>query len=524
MGSRVRGLDWSCTPLGPPPQWPGHLQVAATLCLSSHQPAHLWWGPELTVLYNDACIPFLGRHPDGLGRPAREVWEDIWGHVEPLIGQVFHSSRPTWIEELPRPGQGRLSLHVSPVPGPTGTVAGVFCICHPTPGPPTWAAMQRADQELERLREADRQKDAFLATLAHELRNPLAPICNAVQIMRLCGTTDPELSRAQGIIERQTQQLVRLVEDLMEISRISRGRIQLQLQRMDLRDAITTAVEASRSLIDAAGHELVLKLPPAPLPVDGDPARLSQIFANLLNNAAKYTPEPGRIELSVQVTGPVIEVRVADTGVGIPREMLGRIFDMFAQVEPCGRHTQGGLGIGLTVAQQLARLHGGGIEAHSDGERRGSTFIVHLPLLQADPREAPPGAQTPDISLRRTTPRRVLIADDSADTAETLGVLLRMAGHTVHTVRDGLAAVQGIGEHAPDVVLLDIGMPGLSGYEAAERIRALPQGGRILLIALTGWGQDADRERAAQAGFDYHLTKPADPQLLERMLGDCGPE
>jgi CheY-like chemotaxis protein len=381
---------------------------------------------------------------------------------------------------------------------------------------------QRASRELTALREADRQKDAFLATLAHELRNPLAPIRNAVQIMR--GAAEPELGHARGIIERQTEQLVRLVDDLMEISRIGRGRIHLQLQRVELASAIAMAVEASRSLIDSGGHTLSVELPAHPLPVEGDSTRLSQIFANLLNNAAKYTPPGGHIRLVAQARGGEAVVSVADTGVGIPAHMLARIFDLFAQVDASAEHTQGGLGIGLTVAQQLALLHGGRIEAASEGQDRGSVFTVHLPLQPAreeDPRSGEQGSGDPHT--RPGAARRVLVVDDNADAAESLCILLQMAGHTVCTAGDGLAAVRLAQEFQPDVVLLDIGMPGINGYEAAARIRALPEGGHIQLIALTGWGQDSDRQKAAAAGFDYHLTKPADPELVERILAEGPP-
>jgi len=536
MGAKLRAFDWSRTPLGPPQLWPQNLILTAGICLSCRFPTHIWWGPDLIVLYNDEYIRLLGpsRHPAVLGRSAREVWAEKWDRIGPVIGKVLATGRPSWAEDLPagfaaRQAQMHIGFTVSPVFGGEGVVEGLFCsysesseILEARAVIERSAALEEMVREaqgraleVDVLRAADRQKDEFLATLAHELRSPLAPIRTAVQIMRIRSPSDPELSNARDIIERQTRQLVHLVDDLLEVSQIGRGRIHLQLQRVDLASAIATAVEASRSLIDAAGHTLVVKLPEEPLPVDGDPTRLSQIFANLLNNAAKYTPAQGRIELNAQVAGAEVAVRVTDTGIGIPHAMLGRIFDMFAQVDASHERTQGGLGIGLTLAQQLVQLHGGRIEAHSEGEQCGSTFTVHLPRSRE---QEETGAGAVDPVARSCVPRRVLVADDNSDAAESLSVLLQLAGHEVRTASDGLKAVQVAEQFQPEVVLLDIGMPEMNGYEAAARIRALPQGQSILLLALTGWGQDSDRQRAEAAGFDYHLTKPADPELLERLL------
>jgi signal transduction histidine kinase len=419
-------------------------------------------------------------------------------------------------------GEASVRFSLSPVFGREGGVDGLFCTCiessEITEARALTARAVALGSEVDALREADRQKDEFLATLAHELRSPLAPISNAVRIMRLRSPSDPELKQARDIIERQTQHLVRLVDDLLEISRIGRGHIQLQLQRVDLASAIATAVEASRSLIDAAEHTLNVVLPQQPLYVDGDPTRLSQFFANLLNNAAKYTPTRGLIELTAQSDAGDVAVRVTDTGIGIPREMLGRIFEMFAQGDVSLERRQGGLGIGLTVAQQLAQLHGGRIEAHSEGAHRGSTFTVHLPLVRGQEQESESSRASADPGGTAKVPRRVLIADDDADSTETLRVLLQMAGHEVRTASNGQKAVEAAEQFHPDVALLDIGMPELNGYEVAARIRAQPDGRSVLLLALTGWGQDTDRQRAADAGFDHHITKPADLEMLERIL------
>jgi len=367
----------------------------------------------------------------------------------------------------------------------------------------------------EALKEADRRKDEFLATLAHELRNPLAPIASAVHYLQLKGAADPDVRNAYAIIERQTRHLARLVDDLMDVSRISRGRIQLQREQVNMADVVAHAVEASRSLIENARHTLELSVPDTPLYVEGDPVRLTQIVGNLLNNAAKYTPPGGRIELHVESTEHEVYVRVRDTGIGMSKETLGRIFEMFTQADGSSERARGGLGIGLALSQRLARLHGGFIEAYSEGEGRGSTFTFRLPRQEADTIEPTvPAAPT----RAATTSRRVLAADDNVDAAESLAALLQAFGHIVQTAHDGVEAVQAAQRFHPEVAFLDIGMPRLDGYEVARRIRALPGGESVRLIALTGWGQEEDRQRARDAGFDHHLTKPVDPAALQRLL------
>lgn len=367
------------------------------------------------------------------------------------------------------------------------------------------------------LRDADQRKDEFLATLAHELRNPLAPIRNALQILRL--STDPEVhEQSRSLMQRQLDQIVRLVDDLLDVSRISTGKLELRKEQVNLKEVVTSAAEASRPLIDRMGHTLAITIPKQTLTVDADPARLGQVFVNLLNNAAKYMDRGGRIWLAVERQGSDVLVSVKDTGVGIATDQLTGIFQMFSQVQSSLGRSQGGLGIGLTLVKRLVELHGGRIEPHSDGPGKGSEFVVRLPLVveasgplahvEGD------GDKAPKSSLR------ILIVDDNRDSADSLGMLLRIMGNDIRTADDGAKGVQMAGEFRPDVVLMDIGLPKLNGYQACRSIREQEWGKRMVLIAVTGWGQDEDRRRSHEAGFDHHMVKPVAPQALIKLLAD----
>jgi PAS domain S-box-containing protein len=366
------------------------------------------------------------------------------------------------------------------------------------------------------LREADRRKDEFLAILAHELRNPLAPIRNSLHIFRLTSQHDPNAERLGEMVERQVNHLVRLVDDLMEISRITRGKIELRKEPVELADIVRSAVETSRPFIEAAGHQLALAIPPEALTLEGDAVRLAQVFANLLNNAAKYTEPRGQISLTVRRQDQWAAVSVRDTGTGIPPEMLPRVFELFAQFDRRTDRAQGGLGIGLTLVKNLVEMHGGHVTAHSEGLGRGSEFTVLLPLAAAG-RAAAVG-RTATIPAPVLSPRRILVVDDSRDAAESLGMLLQLLGADVHIVSSGPEALEALTTYKPAVVLLDIGMPGMDGHEVARRIRQQPQFQNVTLIALTGWGQEEDRRRSQAAGFDYHLIKPADVSALQTLL------
>jgi PAS domain S-box-containing protein len=368
-----------------------------------------------------------------------------------------------------------------------------------------------------RLQEADRRKDEFLATLAHELRNPLAPIRNALQIMRL--TDDLAMnSNARGIIERQLQQMVHLVDDLLDVSRITQGKVELRRENVDVVTAVQTAIETSRPLIDGGRHELTVRLPALrTLIVDADITRLCQIVANLLNNAAKYTPEGGQIEVAAGSEGDRALISVKDSGVGIPPEMLPRVFEMFAQVDRSLDRSQGGLGIGLALVKRLVEMHGGSVEAHSEGQGSGCQFVVRLPLVQgaaAAPQSAP--AATPEAEPGNEI--RVLVVDDNVDHAESLSQVLRILGYATRTAHDGISALRLAESYRPHAAVLDIGLPDKSGVEVARAIRTQSWGRDMLLIALSGWGQEEDRRRTREAGFDHHFVKPLDMDALTDLL------
>jgi PAS domain S-box-containing protein len=374
-------------------------------------------------------------------------------------------------------------------------------------------------------REAHRRKDEFLATLAHELRNPLAPIRNALALLRIAGDEPQRRDEARALMERQMRQMVRLIEDLLDISRITRGKIELRREQVLLAEVVRSAVESSRPLIDAARHSLTVTLPPAPVLLDADPTRLAQALINLLNNAAKYTEPGGAIGLTATVAEggdgdprSRVEIRVRDTGIGIPRELLPRVFEMFTQVDRSLARSQGGLGIGLSLVKGLVELHGGTVEAHSEGLGKGSMFMIRLPLpAQQPPVTAALVTATGNGSSGR---QRVLVVDDNTDAAESLALLLNILGYEARAAHDGSAALEEARRFRPEAVLLDIGMPGMDGYELARRMRRLPDMSGALLVAMTGWGQDDDRRRSREAGIDYHLVKPVDVAALQPLLAE----
>ena len=366
------------------------------------------------------------------------------------------------------------------------------------------------------LKEADRRKDEFLATLAHELRNPLAPVRNAVEVLRMKGPDIPELHWARDIIDRQTQAMTRLIDDLMDISRINQGKIELKREQIQLAKIVQGAVETSRPLIEEMGHTLTVTLPPVRVIVDADLTRLAQVFLNLLNNAAKYTERGGRIDLRADLQGSDVVVSVADTGIGIPADKLPTLFEMFSQVEVALSRSQGGLGIGLCLVKRLVEMHSGSVEAKSGGPGQGSEFVVRLPIVveQTYPRQASDDGD----KAQPTSDLRILVVDDNRDAAESLAMLLKMMGNNIHTAYDGEEAVAAAGKFRPHVVRCDIGLPKLNGYEACRQMKAQAWEKKMILIAVTGWGQDDDRRKSQEAGFDHHMVKPVDPQALMKLL------
>jgi PAS domain S-box-containing protein len=366
----------------------------------------------------------------------------------------------------------------------------------------------------EQLLAADRRKDEFLATLAHELRNPLAPIRSGLEIWRLSRGDSEVTNQARDMMERQVEQMVRLVDDLLDLSRISRGTIELRKQRIDLEKIIQQSVETSRPVIEQVGHHLTIDMPPGALYVNADPVRMAQVFSNILNNAAKYTEPGGTIRLTVRQQEDAAIVSIEDDGIGIPSHLLPSVFDMFTQVDRNLERSQGGLGIGLSIVKRLVEMHGGSVEARSDGKGRGSEFMVRLPIVLSV--ALPP--TTVETPARSSSRRRVLVVDDNRDAASSLAMLLRLMGNEVKTAFDGLEALEVATTFRPDLILLDIGMPKMNGYETAEQIRNRPWGQQIVLAALTGWGQDEDRRKSHDAGFDVHLVKPVQIETLQELL------
>jgi len=379
---------------------------------------------------------------------------------------------------------------------------------------------------LEALRQADKQKDEFLATLSHELRNPLAPIRNALHVLRLAGADDQTRARVIDTMERQTGNVIRLVDDLLELSRINQGRIELRKERVKLSAVVRSALESSAPLVEAAGHELIVAEPAEPLLLYADPVRLMQVISNLLNNAARYTERGGRIVLTARAEDGEAVISVRDTGIGIAPEMLSRIFDMFVQGDPGRDRARQGLGIGLTLVKRLVELHDGRVEARSEGAGTGSEFVVRLPAFvdQRVPRATPPLAPAREGERRRNDLIRfkIMVVDDHHDAADSLATLLRLLGHQVRVAYDGASALETATLFRPQVALLDIGMPGMDGFELATRLRREPALEQILMIALTGYGRDEDRQRSRDAGFNAHLVKPVDIATLNALVAQFG--
>lgn len=406
-------------------------------------------------------------------------------------------------------GSRRIALaHANPFHDEGGRVAGAVNVL---------VDITDRKQAEDVLREGDRRKSEFLALLAHELRNPLAPFRNGLEILRLA-THDPvTVEQARSLMERQLAQMVRLIDDLLDVSRITNGKVELRRERFDVTAAVQDAVETSRPLLDGAGHQLEVILPPRPVFVDADRTRLAQVFANLLNNSAKYTEPGGHVRLAVERQGSDVVVTVRDDGIGIPPDRLPGVFEMFTQVEPSLERSHGGLGIGLSLVRGLVEMHGGTVEARSAGPGRGSEFAVRLPAAASHVR---PRRRDGDAvqDAQPQAAHRILVVDDNRDSALSLAMMLGIMGHETRTAYDGQEGVEAAESFRPDVALFDIGLPRLNGYDACRRIREQPWGRTVVLIALTGWGQKEDKARSKEAGFNFHMVKPVDPAALERLL------
>ena len=439
---------------------------------------------------------------DVIGRPMGEViGEGQLAQIRPYIDRVLAGEHVTYEREVEYPAVGRRWANVRFAPAPGGTWVAVITDIH-----------ERKQMEAA-LQEADRRKDQFIATLAHELRNPLAPIRTAVTILGRESAAEPDLAWSRGVIERQVEHMSRMVDDLLDVARVSSGKLLLRRQRVTAGAVVAAALETSRPALDAAGHRLVTRLPAEQAALDADLTRLAQVLSNLLNNAAKYTPPGGAIELRAETASGEVLFTVLDNGIGFPPERAQQIFEPFSQIAPAEQSATG-LGIGLSLVRGLVELHGGSVRAVSEGPGRGSRFEVRLPLA-ASAEPAAPRARAVDVAAPLGV--RVLIADDNRDAADTLCRLLALYGYEVRSVYDGDAALDVCESFRPHVAVLDIGMPLKSGYDVARELRAR-YGAGIRLVALTGWGTDADVQRARDAGFDHHLTKPVDPQDLNAVI------
>ncbi len=472
-----------------------------------------WCSRDLTYLWvSKPYADWLGLKPEKLvGRSIQEVMGPAgFEKIRPHVLQVLEGHEVRYEEELDYPSVGPRWVSAIYTPTydgdtvPTGWIGVILDIDQ----------RKRAEDALLL---ADRRNDEYLATLAHELRNPLAPIRNSLQILRLKSPAEPTLETARDMIDRNVQQMVRLIDDLLDVSRITGGTLLLRRERVDLAAALRQAVEMSDPLIQSSAHRLIVTLPAEPIHLSADQTRLAQIFGNLLNNAAKYTEDGGTIRLSAKLDGREVVVTVADNGAGIPPEHLPHLFEKFTRRSAQTERSRDGLGIGLSLVRGLVALHGGSVTAHSEGDGKGSSFVVRLPI--ADSSEPRPEAADP---IRKTSgppvSHRILVVDDNRDSVVSLAQMLELMGHRVHTAEDGLAAVETAALVQPNVVLLDIGMPKLNGHAAARQIRSGPGGGEVTLVALTGWGQKEDKRMAAEAGFDHHLTKPVDPAVLKDLL------
>lgn len=450
---------------------------------------------------------------DAAGRTIREMVPGHDDHWFEIFGRIVRTGEPVRVLDEAKAMGRWFDVYATRAGGPgSRNVAVLFTDV---------TERKLADEGLRRLAaelaESDRRKTEFLATLAHELRNPLAPVRNGLHVMKLAASNPLAVEKTREMMERQVTHIVRLIDDLLDIARVSTGKVDLKKERVDLKDVVANAVETSQPLIEGSHHRLAVRLPDEPLPLEVDPTRLAQVLSNLLNNAAKYTPTGGSIEVTARRDGTDVVISVTDSGIGIPEESLAQVFQMFTQVGRNMDRSQGGLGIGLSLVRGLVELHGGAVTATSAGPGRGSTFSVRLPLLSAD--TATTGLM-PGSAGDAAMPQgfRVLVVDDNTDAAESLAMILQMSGHVARVAHDGDQAVKVAREFKPQIVFLDIGMPGKNGYEVARELRQTPAARDSVLVALTGWGAEDDRARSRAAGFDHHLTKPADFGAVEQLL------
>ena len=469
------------------------------------------WNAAAERLFGFTAEQAVGKHISLIIPPERIAEEDA------IIARLKHGQRIEHFETERRRSDGRdiiVSLTISPLKDDAGNVIGASKIAR------DMSERKRLEDSLRKLAsdlsEADRRKNEFLAMLAHELRNPLAPMSNMLEVLKHSGNNGEVVKQAHDTIERQLAQLVRLVDDLLDLNRITYDRLELRRSDVELAMVVQQAVEVARPLIDAAGQKLTINLPDEAIYLNADRARLAQVFGNLLNNSCKYTRPNGAISLTARRNGNnEVLVSVRDDGAGIPPDKIDSIFDMFMQVDRSSDRSQSGLGIGLTLVKRLVEMHGGSIEARSAGEGQGSEFVVQLPMID---KPAVVSSRVSDVAAEPTSQRRILIVDDNVDSADSLAMLLEITGNQTYLAHDGVEAIESIEKYRPEVVLLDIGLPKLDGHEVCCRVREQPWGNDIRIIALTGWGQDDDRRKSEEAGFNGHLVKPVDYDKLLALL------
>ncbi|MCI0641746.1 MAG: ATP-binding protein [Gemmataceae bacterium] len=469
------------------------------------------WGraPKLRDVSERFCGSFRLFATDGTPIGHDECWMALaLRHRKEYLGSEV-------IVQQPEGARRAVLAHANPVFDDDGKLLGAINILVDI------TDHKRSD---EALKEADRRKDEFLAVLSHELRNPLAPLRNGLQVLRRAGGNAAIIEQTREMMDRQLGHMIRLIDDLLDLNRITRNRLELRKQTIQLSDVIQSAMEAARPAIDDTAQQLTVSVPAEPIHLYGDLTRLAQVLCNLLTNSAKYTPPGGIIALRADLRGSEVALTVKDNGIGIPPADLPRIFEMFSKVHRTMEQTGSGLGIGLALVRGLVEMHAGTVQAQSDGPGKGSVFTVRLPVVSSAGTAMPqPAATDSASSLKSAVRRRILVVDDSWDAANSLAMLLELGGNEVRTAYDGVEAIEAAESFRPDVILMDVGMPKLNGLDAARRIRNLPWSDKVLLIALTGWGQDENRRRSRAAGFDYHLTKPVNPQELEALLGSPRP-
>lgn len=474
------------------------------IVIDAEPPIVRLWNPAATALFGWTQDEVIGREVPLVPPDRHDEWTACRAAI--ATGNVLSGIET---QRLARGGAPiDVSLCAAPLDASGTSARRIMLLC---------ADVRERVRTENALEEADRTKNEFLATLAHELRNPLAPIRNAVEILHVKGTADADSRFALGIIERQTRQMARLIDDLLDVARITANKLELRREATTLRQVLDVALETARPLIDAAGHQLSVSVPAEPVALHADPTRLAQVVSNLLDNAAKYTPQGGRIRVAAERRRDQLAIVVQDSGIGIPTELVSEIFGMFTQVERTRENTRSGLGLGLPLAKRLAQMHGGDVTVTSAGRGQGSEFVVTLPIESARADDTPLQAGNGGVFVAHTS-LRILVVDDNKDAASSIALLLRAMGNDVRTANDGLEALELADAFRPQVYLLDLGLPLMSGSQVARRIRERPAGGDVTLIAVTGWGAARDRLETRNAGFDHHLVKPVDPVELMRLV------